>query len=369
MHVLLTVNAAWNLWNFRVPVIAALLADGHRVTLLAPSDRAVEKLQDMGCQFVDLPMDNTGLNPLRDLGLMRRFKRHFGDLKPDVVLSFTIKNNLYGSLAASRLGIPFIPNVTGLGTAFLSGSILRSIVESLYRFAFAALPCVLFQNIDDLELFVRRRLVSRRQARLVPGSGIDLVRFSAASLRDATNAPTLLMIARLLRNKGVIEFAEASRIVRESRPDVRFLLLGEPDADSPDAVDIATVQGWQATHGVEYLGRCDDVRPHIAQADCIVLPSYREGAPRTLIEAAAMARPVIATDVPGCRAVVEHGINGLLCEPKSPERLAEACLQFLALAREEQEAWGAAGRAKMEREFDQAFVVAAYREALVQIQS
>jgi len=364
MHIIMTVNAAWNVWNFRRPLVAALLADGHRVTVLAPRDAAVPELEALGCRFIPLEMDVKGLNPMKDLRLMRRFKLHFQEERPDAVLSFTIKNNIFGAMAAKRLGIPFIPNITGLGTAFLSGGILQTIAEGLYWHAFRGLSVVFFQNEDDRNLFLRRKLVRESQARLLPGSGIDLERFAIAEPPLSDQASTFLMIARLLRDKGALEFVEAARKVKSFTPTARFLLLGAIGSENRTAIDAATVEGWQTEGVIEYLGTAPDVRPHIAAAACVVLPSYLEGAPRTLIEAASMGRPLIATDVPGCRAVVEDGVTGFLCEARSGDSLARACMKFLALGMDARQTMGIAGRRKMEREFDQAIVVAAYRDAL-----
>ncbi|WP_420024773.1 glycosyltransferase family 4 protein (plasmid) [Cereibacter azotoformans] len=367
MHVLITVNAAWNVMNFRRPVLEGLIARRHRVTVLAPHDDKVADLQSLGAWYVPLTMDCRGLNPLRDAALILRLFRQFRTVAPDVVLSYTIKNNIFGALAARWTGVPFIPNVSGLGTAFLSGGALQRVAETLYRMAFRKLDTVFFQNSEDRDLFVERRLVRPEQARLLPGSGIDLDRFAPTPLPEGP--PTFLMIARLLRDKGVLEYVEAARQVRASHPDVRFQLLGAADTENRTAIGIEAVREWQAEGAIDYLGTSTDVRPQIAAATCVVLPSYREGAPRTLIEGAAMARPLIATDVPGCRSVVDRGRTGFLCEAKSPESLAEACRRFLALPREAQIAMGTAGRQKMEAEFDQKVVVAAYMDAIERVTS
>lgn len=367
LHVMMTVNAAWNIWNFRRNLVAALLSDGHQVTVLAPADGSETRLREMGCRFTALPMDAGGLNPLRDLGLLRRMHKGLACERPDAVLGYTIKNNLYGAIAAKRLGIPFIPTVTGLGTAFLSGGALQMVAERLYRAAFRFLPTVFFQNEDDCELFLQRRLVGQDQARVLPGSGIDLDHFALASFPPEGSAPTFLLVARLLRDKGVIEFVEAAKIVRARRPQVRFQLLGAAGSDNRTAISLAEAREWEQSHGIEYLGPVPDVRPNIAAAHCVVLPSYREGAPRTLIEAAAMGRPIIATDVPGCRAVVNSGASGFLCAPRDSDDLADACLRFLDLPREAQVEMGAAGRRKMEREYAQQIVIDAYREALADL--
>lgn len=364
MHILMTVNAAWNIWNFRRPLVEALAADDHRITVLAPPDDAVPELEQLGCRMLPLEMSVKGLNPLEDLKLQRRFGRIFREERPDAVLSYTIKNNIFGARAAKPAGVPFIPNVTGLGTAFLSGKLLQTVTEQLYRHSFAALPVVFFQNEDDRDLFLDRRLVRVNQARLLPGSGIDLVRFAPAAIPAPEEPPTFLMIARLLRDKGVVEFVDAARRVKARHPKARFQLLGAVGSENRSAIGRETLDAWVAEGVVEYLSTTNDVRPAITAANCVVLPSYREGAPRTLIEAATMARPLIATDVPGCRAVVDRDGSGFLCDVKSAESLADAMERFLALSPEEQRAMGAAGRAKMEREFDQRLVVDAYREAL-----
>lgn len=364
MHILMTVNAAWNVWNFRRSLVSALIADGHRITVLAPPDHSVPRLEELGCRCLPLEMNVKGLNPIEDLGLAPRLRRLFRAERPDIVLSYTIKNNIFGAMAAKTLGIPFVPNVTGLGTAFLSGGFLQTVAEILYRLAFRKLPRVFFQNQDDRELFIDRRLVRREQSRLLPGSGIDLEYFAAAPMPPADEPPVFLMVARLLRDKGVIEFVEAARRIKAQRPDVRFQLLGAVGAENRTAVDAATVQGWVDDNIVEYLGTTLDVRPQLAAASCVVLPSYREGAPRTLIEAAAMARPLIATDVPGCRAVIDRDVSGYFCAVRDAESLATSMRRFLDLSATARAAMGRAGRSKMERDFDQTLVVRAYRQAI-----
>ncbi|WP_417808833.1 glycosyltransferase family 4 protein [Thioclava sp.] len=364
MHVIVTVNSAWNILNFRRPMVEALISAGHEVSVLAPRDDSCAALQALGCRYLPLDMNVKGLNPIDDLRLMARYRRIFRRERPDVVLSYTIKNNLFGALAARMTGTPFLPNVTGLGTAFLSGGALQRLAEGLYRAAFSRLPVVFFQNSDDRDLFVARSLVRPDQARLLPGSGIDLNRFAPADWPRAGAQPAFLMIARLLRDKGVLEYVEAARSIRAEYPQVKFRLLGATGSENRTAIDAPTVQSWVDEGVIDYLGTTDDVRPEIAQAHCVVLPSYREGAPRTLIEAAAMARPVIATDVPGCRAVLDADLSGYLCAPRDGASLAEAMRRFLALSPQAQQAMGQAGRDKMVREFDQAIVVSRYHDAI-----
>lgn len=359
----MTDNAAWNIWNFRRPVLEALLADGHRVTLVAPEDETVHKLKELGCAFIPLEMSVQGLNPLRELGLFVRLRSIFLAANPDVILGYTIKNNIFGALAARTLDVPFLPNITGLGTAFLSNRAVRLLVEVLYRAAFKSPPIVFFQNADDRDLFLKARIVSEHQVVLLPGSGVDLQHFEPAHYPQ-NGPPVFLMISRLLRDKGIAEFVEAARIVRKLYPEAQFQLLGPAGTKNRTAIDLHTVRGWERSHGIIYLGTAPDVREHIAAAHCVVLPSYREGTPRILLEAASMARPVITTDVPGCRAAVEHLSTGFLCKPRDADSLATVCFEFLALTPNNQMAMGRLGRRKMELEFCHSYVVRSYREAL-----
>ena len=365
MHILLTVNLAWNIVNFRSPLVQALIADGHRLTALVPVDYTVPRLREMGCAVVPLDMDAKGLSPRADMRLLRDMRAAFRGLQPDAVLSFTIKNNIYGAIASRGLPLTFIPNVTGLGTAFLGSALLSRISKFMYRRAFGPLRHVVFQNDDDRALFESLHLTRAEQAIMVPGSGIDLDRFVVTPFqRKAGKAPTFLMIGRVLADKGVREYAEAARFLRTRYPDAKFRLLGALDAVNRTALSVEEVESWVAEGIVEYLGKADDVRPAIGAADCIVLPSYREGAPRVLLEGAAMGRPMVTTDVPGCRAIVQPGRTGFLCAPRSAIDLAQALEKMIQLPPEEFAAMGKAARADMEQRFSVKRVIEVYRDIL-----
>jgi glycosyltransferase involved in cell wall biosynthesis len=364
MHILFTVNSAWNVWNFRMPIINALICDGHDVTVLAPIDDCVSDLESAGCRFIPQSIDVKGLNPFDGIKWMLKFKKVRLQERPDIVLSYTIKNNIFGAIASKVCKIPFIPNVTGLGTAFISGGLLQKVAELLYKKAFAFLPCVFFQNIDDLDLFLERRLVQAKQAHLLPGSGIDLTKFAPVEYPSELAGVVFLMISRVLSDKGIFEYVEAARIVKAKWPHARFQLLGSIEATNRSAIDKEIVQSWQEEGIIEYLGKVNDVRPYISSSHIVVLPSYREGAPRALIEASAMARPILATNVPGCRMIVDDGHTGLLCEARSSESLAKRCFDFLRLSHNEKFIMGTAGRIKMEACFDQKHVVKAYRDQI-----
>ncbi|MBV0913463.1 glycosyltransferase family 4 protein [Anianabacter salinae] len=364
MRVLLTVNAMWNLAHFRAGLIRAMVDDGHEVVTLAPFDGNEARVAALGARAVDLAMDRKGLSPLRDAALIGRFAGHFRRIAPDAILSFTIKNNVYGGLAARLTRTPFLPNVTGLGTAFLSGKAVQTVAETLHRAGFARAPSVFFQNPEDAALFRDRRLVREDQVRVLPGSGIDLDHFRAQPLPDRAGAPRFLMISRPLRDKGVEEFVEAARMVKARHAETVFQLLGPLDAENRSAVAPDVVAGWAREGVIEHLGQRDDVRPAIAAADCVVLPSYREGLPRSLLEGSAMARPLIATDVPGCRTVVDDGTTGLLCDPRSAKSLADAMERIIQMGHEDRVRMGQAGRQKIESRFRETVVIAEYRSCL-----
>jgi glycosyltransferase involved in cell wall biosynthesis len=257
-----------------------------------------------------------------------------------------------------------VATISGLGSAFLRGGFLGGLVLRLYRLGLGRAKAVVFQNPTDRALFIDRGLARPEQARLVAGSGIDLARFAPAPPPRPDGAFRFLLIARLLGDKGVVEFVDAARTVKRRHPHARFQLLGGPGGDNPSAVPESELARWAAESMVELLGVSDDVRTQIAEADCIVLPSYREGLPRSLLEGAAMARPLIGSDVPGCRDVIGDGVNGLLCEARSASSLAAAMERMLAMTPSERMEMGAAGRRKVEREFDQARVAAFYLEEI-----
>lgn len=364
MRVLLTVNAAWNIWNFRRDLVASLVGDGHAVTILAPPDDTVPLLEALGARFVPLPMKPDGLGPLEGLRLVMEMGRAIRRIAPDLVLSYTIKNNVAAGIATARQGVAFVPNVTGLGTAFLSSGVMQRVARGLCRVAFRRALAVFFQNPDDREQFVRGGLVGDSVARVIPGSGVDLQHFQEAPPPPDEEAPLFLMVSRLAADKGVREFAGAARAVKERHPQARFVILGDPHPSNRTAIPGSELDAWLRDGILEHQDPVGDVRPVLASAHCVVLPSYREGLPRALLEAAAMGRPVITTDVPGCREVLEDGMSGFLCEVRNASSLAEAIERFLGLGVQERAAMGAAGRRLVEDRFSVERVVEAYRDVV-----
>jgi glycosyltransferase involved in cell wall biosynthesis len=365
--ILISINTAWNLLNFRAGLINGLKSSGFEVVAVAPSDKYVAELELLGCRFVHLEMDNQGTHPVRDLLLLWRYCRLLKTEKPDLCLFYTVKPNVYGSLASSLCGIPFINNVTGLGAVFIQGGWLKRFVSALYKFAFRNSSKVFFQNRDDLGLFLENNLVKVELTDILPGSGINLHRFTPvdeAVSKSLTCPFRFLLIARMLKDKGVVEFVSAAQLLKELGLKAEFCLLGFLDVQNPAAISSEQMKEWTDPGFVKYLGVSDDVREYIASADCIVLPSYREGTPRTLLEAAAMGKPIITTNVVGCKEVVEHGVNGFLCEVKNAQDLALKMKDMLLLSENQMKLMGVNGRLKMEKEFDENIVIQKYLQAI-----
>lgn len=363
--VLLSVNTAWNAWNFRLGLIEAIMKCGHRVLVAAPVDRYAERLTQRGCEFVDFPMDSNGTRPGRDLQLLLRYLMLFHAQRPAAYLGYTIKPNIYGSIAARMAGVPVINNIGGLGATFIDDSMVTRVARLLYKLALRRSTRVFFQNADDQQLFVNTGLTSAALTDLLPGSGIRLNDYDPTSGGDGERSEfRFLLVGRMLINKGVVEFIDAARIVRKKVPGARFQLLGPVNLANPNSVSAAAIDAWKEEGVVDYLGSADDVRPYIANADCVVLPSYREGVPRTLLEAAAMARPIIATRVPGCTDAVEDGVNGLLCQARDSADLAEKMMHMIALPAAKRATMGWAGRRKVEQEFDEALVINKYLDVI-----
>jgi len=366
--VVIAANSAWNIVNFRSGLIRALKAADYEPTVIAPHDPDLDgAIRALGIEWLPIAIDRGGLNPLADLRLLRSYRRLLRKLGPDAFLGFTIKPNIYGAMASRGLGIPVIANISGLGTAFIKSGLLTGFVAALYQFALQRAAVVFFQNPDDGRLFLEKRIVRDGQARVIPGSGIDLDRFGATPL--PAGSPKFLLIARLLGDKGIREYAEAARLLRVELPRAKFQLLGPLDPDNRTAISKAELDEWVAEGVIQYLGETDDVRPFIARASAVVLPSYREGLPRSLLEGAAMARPLIATNVPGCRQLVTENVTGLLCEPRNPASLANAMRTLAQMPMRTRSAMGQAARAMVEQSFSEKVVVSFYLDALKQVTS
>lgn len=376
MKIALFANTEWYLYNFRRSLMGALCAVGHNVLLLSPPGPYGEQLRELGFRWLPVPMDRRSLNPFRELALVLWLRRLFRAEQFDLVHGFTIKSAVYGSLAARLAGVPArVSAVAGMGYVFASqepkARLLRPVVRASMRLALGGRNArLILQNPDDVTLFERARLVHPTRIRLIPGSGVDCRRFQPGSRQELGSRFRVLLAARLLWDKGVAEYVEAARRLRAEGRDIAFLLAGTPDLGNPASVPETAIRGWMDEGLLQWLGHVEDMVALLGAVDVVVLPSYREGLPKSLIEAAACGLPLVTTDAPGCREVVSDGVDGLLVPVRDAVALARAIarLQDDAALRER---LGAAARAKALAQFDERIVIertiAVYRELLGEV--
>jgi glycosyltransferase involved in cell wall biosynthesis len=362
--VAIVLNTSWNIFNFRMNIVKALQKEGYRVLCIAPEDAYSNYLQEAGAEFVPVAMESRGVNPIKDVMLCFNLWRIYKQYKPLVVLHYTIKPNLYGTVAARICGIPAVNNVSGLGTVFLNNQLSSRIARAMYRFAFKFPFRVFFQNKDDQQLFLNSKFVAPTVCKVLPGSGVNLNKFKVTPFKRQTPF-VFLMASRLIYDKGLVEYLEASVLVKERLGDrVVFALQGAPADLDAAGITKEFLEIKLGKYPVLYYPFTDRIEEFIEKADVVVLPSYREGLSRLLLESAAMGKPLIATDVPGCRDVVREGINGLLCKVKSADSLSEAMVAMFEKSDEELNAYALQSRKIVEEEFSEELVTNAYLQAV-----
>ena len=356
--VLLVANTSWYLYNFRLPLLKALRDRGAQVVLVSPRDKYVEKLQAEGFWWIDLDLVRRSTNPFMELYTIFRLVLIYLVEKPDVVHHFTIKCVLYGTFAAKITGVKSVLNaITGLGYIFINQSLkakfIRLLTLPLYYFALNAKRCrVIFQNLDDLSLLVRQGLASPEKSILIRSSGVDSKRFKLSLSELSVKEPTVLLASRIVGDKGVYEYVEAAKHLKAQGYAVKFKLAGAIYPGNPTAISEETLLSWESDGLIEWLGHVDNIEEVITKTDIVVLPSHGgEGVPKILLEAAAMGKPLVATDVPGCRDVIEPGINGFLVPPKEFEPLA-AAIETLLEDGELRQKMGRIGREKVIQDFN-----------------
>jgi glycosyltransferase involved in cell wall biosynthesis len=362
VKVILFANTEWYLYNFRLSLIRALIARGVRVLALSPPGPYGQRLIEAGCEWIALPMDRRSLNPLREAILLARLAGIYREFRPDLAHHLTIKCVVYGSFAAALAGTSGVVNaVTGLGHVFtdegLRSRMLRPVVRGLLRSCFRGRKVrLILQNPDDQAAFQRAKLAPAESVRLIRGSGVNAALFTPVAQRSHGGPVRILLATRLLREKGVLEFVDAARSLKQAVVPAEFWLAGRPDPGNPSSVSQAMIDGWHAEGVVRALGHVETIHELLQQVDMVVLPSYREGTPKILLEAAACGLPIVATDVPGCREIVSHGHNGLLVPARDSAALASA-IRLLIADPETRARMGAAGRAKVLAEFDERSVI------------
>jgi glycosyltransferase involved in cell wall biosynthesis len=366
MRIIISINTTWNIYNFRLSLINELQKFGHEIIAIAPKDKYASKLENINVKCHNINLNPEGTNPIDDIILVYQYYKLFKDLKPDCILSYTIKPNIYGNFAARLLNIPTINNISGLGTLFIKKSIATHFGKILYKLSLNYSYQTFFQNNDDKNLFVKNKLVKRKISSLIPGSGVDIKKFNCIRIQNKANK--FLFVGRLIADKGIFEYLDAAVSVLKKHPQKEFLIIGELGCNNKTALSKTQIEGYTERYPqIKYLGKTDNIASLLESVDVMVLPSYREGLSKSLIEAASMSLPIITTNVPGCRDVVEDGFNGFLCRIKSKSSLERAIYRMIDLNEDKRLEFGVNGRKIAVDKFSSVLVNKIYLEKINKI--
>jgi len=354
MRVLILANFGMGLYNFRKEIIESLLERNHEVIISYPHDEYVPKFIELGCKFINTDVDRRGMNPIKDVFLFVQYSKNIKKVKPDVVLTYTIKPNIYGGLACQLTNTKYISTITGLGSAIENKGFLRTVTLSLYRLALRTARSVFFQNEKNKKIFEDERIL-KGEGQIISGSGVNLSQFNYEPYPESSNTVELVYVGRIMRDKGMNELLAAIPLIKAKYSHVNFSLIGFCEEEYESQLRILEKQGL-----LIYQGKQNDVRPYIRQAHAIVLPSYHEGMSNVLLEAAATGRPILASNIPGCRETFDDNISGIGFDSKDTDSLIEAIEKFINLTHEEKAKMGYFGRQKIEQQFDRNIVVSKY---------
>jgi glycosyltransferase involved in cell wall biosynthesis len=354
MKILVIANFGMGLYNFRKELLEELIKQDNEVYISLPDDEYVSKLEKIGCKFVDTHLDRRGTNPLSDFKLLLNYIRIIKRIKPDVVLTYTIKPNVYGGIACAITKTPYITNVTGLGTSVENKGLIQKVTLLLYKLGLKKASCVFFQNQTNRKFFEDNRIV-KSKTRLIPGSGVNLEQHKSEEYPMSDKKVRILFIGRIMKAKGIEELLEAAKLVKEKYPNVQFDLIGGNEENYNQKID-----KLERLDIIKYHGQQSDVHSFIKKSHATILPSYHEGLANVLLESASSGRPVLASRVPGCIETFEDGLTGFGFEVRNVESLVEAISRFINIPYEQKREMGMAGRRKMENEFDRNIVINAY---------
>lgn len=371
--ILICSNILWTITQFRLGLIKALINDGYEVICIADVDDfsalSEKKISDAGAKFIKLSMARKGINPFKDFIYFIKLHNILKIEKPNMVFNYSIKPIIYGSIAANWLNIPSFAITTGLGFVFMKNNILTKFVRALYTFCLRFPEKIFFLNKDDADVFIKYKIVDKTKSIVLPGEGIDTQHYRPEKVDSTNQTITFLLFSRLLWDKGVGEYVEAAKQIKINFPQrAKFLLIGYIDQDNPSGIKREQIQKWVDDDIVTYLGVKEDIKPILSKVDCVVLPSYyREGVPRTLLEAAAMEKPIITTDSVGCKEVVVDKFTGLICQPRNTKDLMEKMISIINSTHDERITMGKNGRMKMISEFEETIVIKKYFDELEQV--
>ena len=359
MRILVLANDSVGLYLFRLDLLLELLKE-NEVHISLPNGNYVEELEKAGCHFIDTHLERRGMNPKKDMKLFIHYLSVLSDVQPDLVITYTIKPNIYGGLACTVKRIPYAVNITGLGTAFQGHGMLRQMVTAMYKSSLRKAKVVFFENSANRDLFIRERIVRIPQTCLLNGAGVNLEKFSYLEYPDH-DVFRFLFIGRVMKEKGVDELFEAmQRLIAEGQNCI-LDVVGPFEENYKEKLESFEKEGWLKYHGFQ-----EDVRPFIKECDCFVLPSYHEGMANTDLECAASGRPIITSNIPGCKEAVINGVSGLLCESKEEESLHDAMTKMMGMEKDERIAMGLEGRKHMEASFDKKVIVEKTMQRLIE---
>ena len=365
MKIILFANT-FEYFVLRINFLKELKNSGYKIFLIGSSDKFKKDFDNMGIETVHLTIKRKSKNPITEFCLLIKLFKILNQIKPNIILSFTIKPVIYCGILNRFLKIPIISTMTGTGPYFFKHDLFNFFMRKLFKFSQKKTTKVVVQNKDDLDFFIKNNLITNAQSIVIPGFGIDANYFSISACPKNQNV-TFLLIARMLWNKGIGEYLEAARNIKKNKPHINFQLLGTIDKENAYCISQEQMDSWVEEKLVKYLGYVDDVRPFISKANCIVLPSYREGMPRALLQACSMGRPIITTNVPGCRDVVIHNKNGFLCEAKNSKDLTDKMINFINLSLSEKIKMGNEGRKIAEKNFDENIVIKKYFDTIQEL--
>jgi glycosyltransferase involved in cell wall biosynthesis len=368
MKIVFSSNISWSIYNFRKGLLKELKIDGNEVYTVAREDGFSKRLESLGFMHTNICINNNSKNPFKDLYLIYQYYKIYKKIAPDIICHNAIKPNIYGTIAASMLKVPVVNNISGLGTLFIKKSVTTKIAKLLYRISQRKASKVFFQNNDDFQLFLQNKLIRKEQCLLIPGSGVDTNLFVRDKEANKNNLNfTFLFIGRLLYDKGIMEYIEAAKIIKRKFSNIEFNVLGPFYDSNETAINNLVIEEWVKNGYINYLGETEFVKEEMDKANCVVLPSYREGLSKVLTEASSMSLPIITTNVSGCKDVVVDGVNGFLCKVRDSIDLAIQMEKMINLPEKAQISMGENGRKKAIEVFDEQIVIKHYKNAISSI--
>ena len=361
MKILISSNSYWNIYNFRYDLLSELKNQNHKIIIISSKDKYFVKFQNFEYKHYHVNMNANKISLFNDIFLIFNYLKIFLKEKPDVYFSFTIKPNIYGSFIANLMGIKTVNNITGLGKTFLSNNILKSIVIFLYRISLRKSFKVFFHNNDDLSLFLKLNIIKNSQGEVIPGSGININQYEYSMLSNRDNKELIfLYIGRIRFDKGLVNLIEAFKLIKNKYPSIKLQVVGKIDQKNSEYINYDLFQSWQDQKIIEYFGETDNIKKYIKNSDCVILLSFREGLPRSLLEASIMGRPIITTNVPGCKEVIKDGISGLLCKEKNTKDAFDKIIKFIELNYSQRNKMGYEGHLYTKKYFNNLIIIKKY---------